>query len=97
MLSPSGLSREWVLTIFGQLSRALSVWNKAKPGVTYDLQLFRRFILLRLATVKLSEIAGAADCCKASAVTSGAGSGRRMCRRGGIGGTGRRQSHDSVR
>ena len=33
--------------------------------------------------MKLSEIVEAAGCSKASAPTSGVGSGRRMCRRGG--------------
>ena len=47
--------------------RALSEWDKANPDVVYDPELFRRDILPRLGTVKLSEIAGAAGCSKASA------------------------------
>jgi len=47
--------------------RALSEWDKANPGVVYDPELFRREILPRLQTVKLSDIAEAAGCCKASA------------------------------
>jgi hypothetical protein len=47
--------------------RALSEWDKANPGAVYDPELFRREILPRLAGVKLSEIAEAAGCSKASA------------------------------
>ena len=47
--------------------RALSEWDKANPDVLYDPELFRREILPRLATVKLSEIVEAAGCSKASA------------------------------
>ena len=47
--------------------RALAEWDKVNPGAVYDPELFRREILPRLATVKLSEIAEAAGCCKASA------------------------------
>ncbi|MGP8163329.1 MAG: CRISPR-associated endonuclease Cas1, partial [Acidimicrobiales bacterium] len=47
--------------------RALSEWNRANPGALYDPELFRREILPRLQTVKLSEIAEAAGCSKASA------------------------------
>ena len=42
-------------------------WDKANPGVNYDPELFRRDILPRLQSVKLSDIAEAAGCCKASA------------------------------
>jgi hypothetical protein len=45
----------------------LAEWDKANPGAVYDPGLFRREILPRLAGVKLSEIADAAGCCKASA------------------------------
>ena len=41
--------------------------DKANPGAVYDPELFRREILPRLGTVKLSEIAEAAGCSKASA------------------------------
>ena len=47
--------------------RALAEWDKANPGAVYDPELFRQEILPRLQTVKLSEIAAAAGCCKASA------------------------------
>jgi CRISPR-associated endonuclease Cas1 len=47
--------------------RALSEWDKANPDTAYDPELFRREILPRLAGVKLSEIAEAAGCSKASA------------------------------
>ena len=47
--------------------RALSEWDKANPGAVYDPELFRREILPRLQTVKPSDIAEAAGCCKASA------------------------------
>jgi CRISPR-associated endonuclease Cas1 len=47
--------------------RALSEWDKANPGAVYDPELFRRDILPRLASVRLSEIAEATGCCKASA------------------------------
>jgi hypothetical protein len=47
--------------------RALSEWDKANPGAVYDPELFRRDILPRLATVKLTEIAEAAGCSKAYA------------------------------
>jgi hypothetical protein len=47
--------------------RALSEWDKANPGAVYEPELFRREILPRLASVKLSEIAQAAGCSKASA------------------------------
>ena len=47
--------------------RALSEWDKANPDTVYDPELFRREILPGLASVKLSEIAEAAGCCKASA------------------------------
>jgi CRISPR-associated endonuclease Cas1 len=47
--------------------RALSEWDKANPGAVYDPELFTRDILPRLRTVKLSEIAEAAACSKASA------------------------------
>jgi hypothetical protein len=47
--------------------RALSEWDKANPGAVYDPELFRREILPRPAAVKLSEIAAAAGCSKASA------------------------------
>jgi hypothetical protein len=47
--------------------RALAEWDKANPGVVFDPELFRREILPRLASVKLSEIAEAAGCSKASA------------------------------
>jgi hypothetical protein len=36
--------------------------DKANPGTVYDPELFRREILPRLASVKLSEIAEAAGC-----------------------------------
>jgi len=45
--------------------RALSEWDKANPGAVYDRELFRREIVPRLGTVKLSEIAEAAGCSKA--------------------------------
>ena len=41
--------------------------DKANPGALYDPGLFRRAILPRLAPVKLTEIAEAAGCSKASA------------------------------
>jgi len=47
--------------------RALTEWEEANPGVDYDPELFRRDILPRLKTVKLSEIVGAIGCSKASA------------------------------
>jgi transcriptional regulator with XRE-family HTH domain len=47
--------------------RALAEWDKANPDAVYDPELFRREILPRLATVKLSEIAEAAGCSKAYA------------------------------
>ena len=47
--------------------RALAAWDKANPDVVYDPELFRREILPRLGSVKLSEIAEAAGCSKASA------------------------------
>ena len=47
--------------------RALSEWDKANPDAVYDPELFRREILPRLASVKLSEIAQAAGYSKASA------------------------------
>jgi len=47
--------------------RALSEWDEANPGMVHDPELFRRDIWPRLATVKLSEIAEAAGCSKASA------------------------------
>ena len=46
---------------------ALPEWDKANPGAVHDPQLFRRDILSRLATIKLSEIAEAVACSKASA------------------------------
>jgi hypothetical protein len=45
----------------------LSQWDRANPGTVYDTELFRREILPRLGTVKLSEIAEAARCSKAYA------------------------------
>jgi transcriptional regulator with XRE-family HTH domain len=45
----------------------LSEWDKANPGAVFDPELFRREILPKLATVKVSEIAEAAGCSKASA------------------------------
>ncbi len=47
--------------------RALTEWELANPGVSYDPELFRREILPRLRTVKLSEIVEAIGCSKASA------------------------------
>jgi hypothetical protein len=47
--------------------QALSECGKANPGMAYDLELFRREIWPRLATVPLKEIAEAAGCSKASA------------------------------
>ncbi|MGA9077460.1 MAG: CRISPR-associated endonuclease Cas1 [Acidimicrobiales bacterium] len=47
--------------------RALSEWDKANPDSAYDPELFPREILPRLQIVKLSEIAEAAGCSKASA------------------------------
>jgi CRISPR-associated endonuclease Cas1 len=47
--------------------RALTEWERANPGVSYDPELFRREILPRLRTVKLSEIVEAIGCSKASA------------------------------
>jgi hypothetical protein len=47
--------------------RALTEWDKANPDRAYDPELFRREVLPRLAGVKLSEIAWAAGCSKASA------------------------------
>jgi hypothetical protein len=47
--------------------RALAEWDKVNPDAVYDPELFRRDILPRLSGVKLSEIAEAAGCCKASA------------------------------
>jgi hypothetical protein len=47
--------------------RALTEWDRANPGTVYDPELFRREILPRLATVKLSQIAEAASCSKAYA------------------------------
>ncbi len=43
----------------------MSEWDKANPGAVYDRELFRREIVPRLGTVKLSEIAEAAGCSKA--------------------------------
>jgi hypothetical protein len=47
--------------------RALAPWDKANPDAVYDPELFRRDILPRLATVKLSKIAEAAGLSKAYA------------------------------
>ncbi len=47
--------------------RALTEWEQANPGVTYDPEMFRREILPRLRTVELSEIVEAIGCSKASA------------------------------
>jgi len=47
--------------------RAFAEWDKANPGAVYDPKLFQREILPRLAGVKLSEIAKATGCSKASA------------------------------
>jgi CRISPR/Cas system-associated endonuclease Cas1 len=47
--------------------RALTEWELANPGVTYDPELFRREILPRLRMVKLSDIVEAIGCSKASA------------------------------
>ncbi len=47
--------------------RALTEWERANPGVSYDPELFRREILPRLRTVKLSEIVEAIGCSKSSA------------------------------
>ena len=57
-------SREWPVAT---PERALSDWHKINPDTVYDPELFRREILPRLATVKLSEISSAAGCSKASA------------------------------
>ena len=43
---------------------ALRTWESAHPGATYDPELFRREILPRLGTVKLSAIMEAAGCSK---------------------------------
>ncbi len=47
--------------------RALTAWERANPGTVHDPEMFRRDILPRLATVKLSEIVEAIGCSKASA------------------------------
>ena len=47
--------------------RAQSEWDKANPGVVYDPDQFRRDSLPALQNVKLTEIAAAAGCSKASA------------------------------
>ena len=47
--------------------RALTEWDRANPGTVYDPELFRREILPKLSTVRLSEIAEAAGCSKAYA------------------------------
>jgi rubrerythrin len=47
--------------------RALSEWEMANPGATYDPELYRREILPKLAGVKLAEIVEAIGCSKASA------------------------------
>ncbi|MFZ2056527.1 MAG: hypothetical protein WAV54_03860 [Acidimicrobiales bacterium] len=47
--------------------RALRAWEQANPNTSYDPECFRRDILPQLKTVKLSEIAEAARCSKASA------------------------------
>jgi hypothetical protein len=47
--------------------RSLADWEQANPGTVHDPERFRRDILPRLASVKLSEIAKAAGCSKASA------------------------------
>jgi len=47
--------------------RALSEWDKANPGTVYDPDLFRREILPRLKTVKLSDIIEATGMSKGSA------------------------------
>jgi len=47
--------------------RALAEWTQANPRVSYDPNLFRRNILPRLRTVKLSEIVESIGCSKASA------------------------------
>ncbi len=47
--------------------QALSWWGRANPDAVYDSELFRREILPRLATVKLSETAEATGCSKAYA------------------------------
>ncbi len=48
-------------------ANTLAKWQLAKPGVTDDPELFPRDILPRFRTVKLSEIAEAIGCSKASA------------------------------
>jgi hypothetical protein len=47
--------------------RAQAEWDAANPGTVYDRELFRREILPKLQTVRLSEIADTAGCSKASA------------------------------
>jgi hypothetical protein len=47
--------------------RALSEWDKTNPGALYDPELFRREILPRLRTVKLSEIVEATGLSKSYA------------------------------
>ena len=43
------------------------MWFDANAGTVYDPEMFRREILPRLGSVKLSDIAAAAGCSKASA------------------------------
>jgi len=47
--------------------RAQAEWDAANPGTVYDRELFRREILPKLQTVRLSEIAEAIGCSRASA------------------------------
>jgi predicted transcriptional regulator len=49
------------------MMRSLAECQEAKPRTLHDRELFRREILPRLASVKLSEIAKAAGCSKAYA------------------------------
>jgi hypothetical protein len=58
------------------------VLARNNPGPVHDLAV-PAGVLARLTDLKLSEIAEAADCSKASESKSDAGSGRRVCRYGG--------------
>jgi hypothetical protein len=53
-----------ILRVDGRLSRPVK--RRPNPSAVYDPDLFRREIPPKLATVKLTDIADAAGCCKAS-------------------------------
>jgi hypothetical protein len=62
--------------------RALAEWDQANPGTVQDPEWFRRDILPRLATVKLSEIVEATGMSKGSRRRSEPESSLRTCLRG---------------